>query len=759
VKRAGSKGPGLFEAQERLEEQPLAARMRPRTLEEFAGQEHILGPGRLLRRAIQADQLSSLIFYGPPGTGKTTLARVIANTTRSHFLSINAVLAGVQQIREATSEADDRRKHYGQRTILFVDEVHRWNKAQQDALLPWVENGTVILIGATTENPFFEVNPALVSRSRIFQLKSLTKADLYAIAERTLKESERGYGAIDVRVDREALDHLVDVAGGDARTLLNALELAVETTPERFPPPPGQSIRVTLEIAEESIQRRVVLYDKEGDYHFDTISAFIKSLRGSDPDAALYWLARMVYAGEDPRFLFRRMLIFASEDVGLADPQALAVIEAAAAAFDRVGLPEGRFHLSQAALYLATAAKSNSTMAFFDALSVVEKEQAGEVPSHLKDSSRDAEGFGHGEGYLYPHAYREHWVAQQYLPDRLQGRVFYQPSDQGREAEVRAQVARRREAQLAAMLEAEHGPEEVLTFTRSTRARDLWLERAVSSAGGELAALRERIFSPLEVARHHLLLDLAGGDGLLVWEALRRAPEGGVWALTRDDREAELVRARAQALPELERPHVLAGPPAKLPELLAQAGAAEVRFDAIVGRRALAREPDKAAVLRRLAGLLRPGGKLSLAEPLPARGTRLSALLDLAGVPEELRRRLGSAEDKIYRNPEDPLTAWDREEWLAAAGGAGLEVTGAETACFPSRRRIRPEDLERWLAIEPSRPARSRRGEAQASYGGQLARALSSEELQRLGELCGEQLAGREVEWTTVYLFLSASRG
>jgi putative ATPase len=723
--------------------------MRPRSLEEFAGQEHILGPGRLLRRAIQADQLSSLIFYGPPGTGKTTLARVIANTTRSHFLSINAVLAGVQQIREATAEADDRRKHYGQRTILFVDEVHRWNKAQQDALLPWVENGTVILIGATTENPFFEVNPALVSRSRIFQLKSLSSADLYLIAERTLKDPERGYGAIDVRVDPQALDHLVDVAGGDARTVLNALELAVETTPERFPPPPGQGIQITLEIAEESIQRRVVLYDKEGDYHFDTISAFIKSLRGSDPDAALYWLARMVYAGEDPRFLFRRMLIFASEDVGLADPQALAVTEAAAAAFDRVGLPEGRFHLSQAALYLATAAKSNSTMAFFDALAVVEKEQAGEVPSHLKDSSRDAEGFGHGEGYLYPHAYREHWVAQQYLPDRLQGRVFYQPSDRGREAEVREQVARRREAQLAAMLEAEHRPEEVLSFTRSTRNRDLWLERAVSSAGGELAAVRERIFAPLAVARHHLVLDLAAGDGLLVWEALRRAPEGGVWAMTRDGREAELLRARAQGLPELERPHVLVGPPAALPELLAQAGAAAVGFDAIVGRRALAREPDKPGCLRLITGLLAPGGRLSLAEPLPARGTRLSQLLDLAGESEEFRRRLSSAEEGIYRNPEDPLTAWDREEWLAAAGEAGLEAVRGSLETHTGPRLIRAEDVERWLGMPVDRGERG-------NYGRRL--GLPANELARLHALALAQLAGKEAAWTAVTLFLTAAR-
>ncbi|MGD8806773.1 MAG: AAA family ATPase, partial [Chloroflexota bacterium] len=283
-------------------ESPLANRMRPRTLEEFAGQEHIVGPGRLLRRAIQADQLSSLIFYGPPGTGKTTLAMVIANTTESHFITINAVLAGVAQIREAIKEAQERRNLYGQRTTLFVDEVHRWNKAQQDALLPHVEKGTIIMIGATTENPYFEVNKALVSRSRIFQLKLLTEADLRQIAHQALSDPERGYGRLQVAIDDDALDHLVDVANGDARGVLNALELAVETTP----PDKKGRIHIDLAVAEESIQRRAVLYDKEGDVHYDTISAFIKSLRGSDPDAALYWMAKMVYAGEDPRFIFRR---------------------------------------------------------------------------------------------------------------------------------------------------------------------------------------------------------------------------------------------------------------------------------------------------------------------------------------------------------------------------------------------------------------------------------------------------------------------
>ena len=332
----------LFEAAriERIDANaPLAARMRPRTLEEFIGQEAIVGPGRLLRRAIQADQLSSLIFYGPPGTGKTTLAQVIANTTAAHFSALNAVLAGVKDIRATVAEAQERWALHDQGTILFVDEVHRFNKAQQDALLPWVENGTVTFIGATTENPYFEVNKALVSRSRIFQLKTLTEDHLRQIMQAAIRTPQRGYGDLRIEIEDEATDHLASIANGDARALLNALELAVETTAAD----PSGVVRITLAIAEESIQRRAVLYDKEGDYHFDTISAFIKSLRGSDPDAALYWLAKMIYAGEEPRYIFRRMLILASEDVGMADPFAIQVVNACAAAFDRVGLPEGNF--------------------------------------------------------------------------------------------------------------------------------------------------------------------------------------------------------------------------------------------------------------------------------------------------------------------------------------------------------------------------------------------------------------------------------
>ena len=425
----------LFEhsRQEQIQrEAPLAARMRPQTLDEFAGQEHIVGEGRLLRRAIQADQLSSLIFWGPAGTGKTTLATIIANATESHFEALSAVLAGVADLREVIAEAKDRRNLYGRRTILLIDEIHRWNKTQQDAMLPHVEDGTVILIGATTENPYFSVISPLISRSRIFQLEPLIEDDLREILQRALDEPERGYGKLDVEVAEEAMAHIVNMAGGDARNALNALELAVETTPS------GDDgvIHIDLAVAEESIQRRALRYDKGGDEHYDTVSAFIKSIRGSDPDAALYWLAKMLYAGEDPRFIARRLVVHASEDIGLADPMALVVATSAAHAVEYVGMPEARLNLAEATLYLATAPKSNSVLAISQALRDVEQEGETEVPNHLKDANRDAEGLGHGEGYKYPHDFPDHHVGQQYLPPALQGRRWYEPSDQGYEREI-----------------------------------------------------------------------------------------------------------------------------------------------------------------------------------------------------------------------------------------------------------------------------------------------------------------------------------
>ncbi len=509
-------------------EAPLAARMRPRSLDEFIGQSAIIGPGKLLRRAIEADQLSSLIFYGPPGTGKTTLARVIANTTMAQFVAINAVLGGVKDIRAAIDLAQAHRGQQGRRTILFVDEVHRFNKAQQDALLPWVENGTVILIGATTENPFFEVNKALVSRSRVFQLKPLAASDLRRVVQQALSDEERGYGDRTVQIDEAAIAHLVNVANGDARTVLNALELAVETTPAQ----PNGDIWITLAVAEDSIQQRAVLYDKEGDAHFDTISAFIKSVRGSDPDAALYWLAKMVYAGEDPRYIFRRLVILAGEDVGMADPNAVVVVTGCAAAFDRVGMPEGRYPLAQATLYLATAPKSNSVMAFFDALAAVQQEKEADVPNAMRDATRDKKGLGHGAGYLYPHAYRDHWVAQQYLPTSLQGQIFYQPSNQGYEGDIQTQVARKREAQLAGLVESnlEQSLPEALTYGPDNVQQDRWLQRATGVLGTQLGEVRDRLFALLNAQRHHVLLDLNASTGLLTWEAVRQVPEGGVYS-------------------------------------------------------------------------------------------------------------------------------------------------------------------------------------------------------------------------------------
>ncbi len=441
----------LFEhaAQQKIkDEAPLAARMRPRTLDEYIGQTAIVGPGRLLRRAIEADRLfSSILLFGPPGTGKTTLAQIIANTTKSHFTSLNAVLAGVAELRNVIKDAQERRKLYNQKTILFIDEVHRWNKAQQDALLPHVEAGTITLIGATTENPYFEVIGALVSRSRVFQLEPLTQAELQLVAEQAVADPIRGFGTRKVALEDDAVAHLIDVANGDARNLLNALELAVETTQ----PDAEGVIRVTLEVAQESIQRRAVLYDKDGDAHYDTISAFIKSVRGSDPDAALYWLAKMLYAGESPRFVLRRLLILAGEDIGLADPMGLVVANSAAQAFEYVGMPEGIFSIVEAVLYLATAPKSNSSMAYFKAFQTVEREGKGDVPQHLQDGNRDAKGLGHGQGYVYPHEQPGHHAGQQYLPTALLGTYFYAPTDQGYEGQVTDRLERWRRAQEKAL--------------------------------------------------------------------------------------------------------------------------------------------------------------------------------------------------------------------------------------------------------------------------------------------------------------------
>ena len=427
----------LFEyasSRKKEKEAPLAARMRPRTLDEVVGQEHIIGKDKMLYRAIKADKLRSIIFYGPPGTGKTTLARVIANTTSAEFTQLNTTTSGKKEMEAAVNDARDRMGMYGKKTILFIDEIHRFNKSQQDYLLPFVEDGTVILIGATTENPYFEVNSALISRSVIFELKPLSKDNIRTLLERAVKDEERGMGSLHPVLEPDAADFLADIAGGDAREALNALELGVLTTE---PSEDGQ-IHIDLETASECIQKRVVRYDKTGDQHYDTISAFIKSMRGSDPDAAVYYLAKMLYAGEDIRFISRRIMICAAEDVGNADPMALVVAVSAAQAVERIGMPEAKLILSQAAIYVASAPKSNAcTEAVFAALRSVQSVQTT-VPAHLQDAHYSGhEKLGHGTGYKYAHDFPNHYVEQQYLPDEILGSRFYEPTENGYEQKIR----------------------------------------------------------------------------------------------------------------------------------------------------------------------------------------------------------------------------------------------------------------------------------------------------------------------------------
>jgi putative ATPase len=732
----------LFERQYqqlRDRDAPLAARMRPRSLTEFVGQEEIVGPGRLLRRAIQADQLTSIIFYGAPGTGKTTLAQIIANTTKAKFIAINAVLAGVKDIREAVETAKTLRGQYGQRTILFIDEVHRFNKSQQDALLPWVENGTLTLIGATTENPYFEVNKALVSRSRLFQLKPLTAIHLQQVLEQAIADPQRGYGDKSIELASEAADHWTNIANGDARTVLNALELAVETTE----PDDAGVIKIDLSIAEASIQQRAVLYDKEGDAHFDTISAFIKSLRGSDPDAALYWLARMVYAGEDPRFILRRMLILAGEDVGLADPQAVVVVNACAQAFDRIGMPEGQYPLAQAALYLATAPKSNRVLGYFDALAAVEKEREFEIPNPLKDNNRDQKGFGHGVGYNYPHAYRDHWVAQQYLPTALQGKVFYDPSTQGYEGGIRDRLQRQREAQLAAMTEQIGFTGEILSYGPVDNKAEQWLQRTVNQAGQQLAQVREKIFNQAQIQRHHLVLDLQANSGLLTWEALRRVPEGGVFSVVNSAAAAEQLKSQADALPFLTRPIVLNSPLTNLVATLEQQHS-EIKFDWVVGRNALGEEVDKGVIVQQLHHILAEQGQIILAERLPQQGQRLYQWV--SGVDAKLMERWRAAEEAIYApKTGDELLNWRVEDWVNLWQDTGFEVH-TELESVTQNIYVTGQLLERWFAV----------GGAGLSYADRLRLSLGEEEVERVRSIMIQQLLHQTMTWNSMMIHITA---
>lgn len=695
--------------------EPLASRLRPRSLEEFIGQEQIVGPGRLLRRAIQADQLGSVIFAGPPGTGKTTLARVIANSTRSYFSSLNAVLAGVKEIREAIKEAQDRKRLYGRRTILFVDEVHRWNKSQQDALLPWVENGTIVLIGATTENPFFEVNKALVSRSRIFQLKALSDEALHQVLDFALSEPQRGYGKIRVDLSEEARSHLVRTANGDARTILNALELAVTTTEPRA----DGRILIDLATAEESIQERAVLYDKEGDYHFDTISAFIKSIRGSDPDAALFWMARMLKAGESPRFIFRRMLISAAEDIGLADPQALVVVEAAASAFERVGLPEGQFFLAQAALYLANTQKSNSNLGVFDALAAQDEIDATEVPNHLKDASRDTEGFGHGQGYLYPHAYRDHWVAQDYLPGPLKGRVFYEPGELGWEGKVADLIRERREIVLS--LPVEDSSPEQLSFSPGVLGTEFWLSRTEVMDSDSARTSRKKLFDLLEAQRSSRHLVIGDDAAYFLWEALRRSPEGMTCAIIPSQALRESLQAQLDWRDQLLLPMIFPGIEGE--EGLEAKLDADIRFDFFSTRNlsssglgALQKWAAEAALL----------GDLSLD---PAASTPLSELFP--GLPGEVRDILKRVEAGIT-HPALPVP----EPWIQ---------TRVEEMTVKRTRRLAREDLERWFPAEPGA------GGKKNSYADAFFQHLDADERNWLREELSRLALGQVLNWGLAY--------
>jgi putative ATPase len=696
---------------------PLAERLRPRSLDDFVGQEAILGPGRLLRRAITADRVGNLILHGPPGTGKTTLARIIAGSTRAHFSSLNAVLAGVKDLRTDVDAARQRLERHGLRTILFIDEVHRFNSAQQDALLPWVENGTVSLIGATTENPFFEVNKALVSRSRLFRLQSLGPDDLRRLLERALADREHGYGDRQVELLPEAAEHLVRVAGGDARSLLNALELAVDTTP----PDAEGRIRIDLAIAEDSIQQRAVLYDKQGDAHFDTISAFIKSLRGSDPDAALFWLARMVEAGENPRFLFRRMLIAAGEDVGLADPQAVVVVEACAAAFERVGLPEGLYALAQAALYLAGTEKSNSCLGVFDALRTVREADRQQVPPHLRDANRDGQSFGDGVGYRYPHAYAEHWVAQQYLPGALQGQVFWQPGGLGWEGQLRQRLQQRRAAQLAAAAETAAERPELLSDSPQDPMLERWVQRQSVAEGERLDQLRRRLWQGAAIGRLDRVLVLEARSLLWALDPLQLCSEGEVVVAVTDAGALARLEAQLQVLDQLRRPRLLGRRPSADGAELAPGE----RFEWIAARYPPAGESGgvtaEAAgdLVASLSALAAPAGQVRLlcSRPLLGPAASLAALLRQQNdaVPEPLARAQACEADA-------PALAADQAEVLAEALRQGGWRVRLESWEEPLELGLGDGLLQRWFG-------------ADAEYRHRLAGQLRPAELRQLEAL------------------------
>jgi putative ATPase len=719
----------LFEysLQEQLKkEAPLADRMRPRVLDEFFGQEHILSKGRLLRRAIQADQLSSIIFYGPPGTGKTTLARIIANTTKSQFISLNAVLSGVKNIRESIEQALTYRKEQQRKTILFVDEVHRFNKAQQDALLPHVENGTITLVGATTENPYFEVNKALVSRSRIFQLCSLTQKDLDKIITAAFSDKERGFGLLNIEISQEARDHLTLIANGDARALLNALELAVVTS---IPNSDG-IIRIDLETAEDSIQHKAVLYDKDGDAHFDTISAFIKSLRGSDPDAALYWMAKMIYGGEDPKFLFRRMIIFAAEDIGLADPNALQVTISASQAFDYVGMPEGRFHLAEACLYLSTAPKSNSCFAFFDALETVRNEARESMPNHIKDGSRDKKGLGHGEGYLYPHSYNDHWVAQQYLPDTLQGKFFYQPGELGYEAKIKESVFQKRDEQLTILMNE----------TSPWNDHDLWKERTLNDSTPIFGELRDQLFSLIQIDPNDLVFNLNAGNCLLLRSIIQAIKDEAVYVQVFNEQERSVITHQFINRKQNHDPVIVNLDHGSIREHLAEFQKKGIRFNYILGLSFFTNIEKKLEILSILRSMLTSGGQLVCVEKIPELGQRLSAYTE-GFLGDYLQKQLKITENEIYCDPKSAKTNWQSEFSEDQIKAAGFELN-VRNQIFENQITLLPTKIESWFNVQSSQ-----------SMGSQLAKMLPTAEVVEIKNTLIKQVCHQPTVWKSCWRF------